>query len=283
MPKQKPKLLTILRWLGGKAPLAACIANIINAELNYLHWVEPFCGGASVTFALDPEGRSEVVNDLNDHITDLFRVLKDEVQAKKFIRIASVCPFSESLWLECAKRLQEGGSKDIIEKAFDFFVVNRQSHAGQMRGFSRVTKARTRRGMNNDVSAWMSAVDRLQEVSDRLRRIVILQQDAMKVIRDHDSKQTTMYIDAPYLKTTRSSPNAYGQYEIGDAYHHDLLDLVNQCDGKFAISGYPSPVYEKALTRRRGWKRVSFDVPKHIAQTKVKARAEEVLWYRPKK
>lgn len=63
----------IVRWHGGKWLLAPWIITNMSAHRVY---VEPFGGGASVLLR-KPRAHSEVYNDLDGEIVNLFRVARD--------------------------------------------------------------------------------------------------------------------------------------------------------------------------------------------------------------
>jgi len=60
--------------------------------------------------------------------------------------------------------------------------------------------------MNEQASAWLRAVDGLPDVHQRLQRVVILNDDAVIVIRQQDGPHTLYYLDPPYLHETRATP-----------------------------------------------------------------------------
>ena len=61
-----------LKTHGGKHYLAQKIIALMPA---HTHFVEPYAGGLAVLLAKDPEGVSEVVNDLDGNITNFWQVL----------------------------------------------------------------------------------------------------------------------------------------------------------------------------------------------------------------
>ena len=90
------KLPSPLKWHGGKHYLAA---NILALAPPHLHYVEPFFGGGSVLLAKDPEGVSEVVNDLDSDLAAFWKVLAgDEETYRDFLRRAQNTPFCEGVW-----------------------------------------------------------------------------------------------------------------------------------------------------------------------------------------
>ena len=104
-------------------------------------------------------------------------------------------PFSEAEW----QLASESNRGHPVEEAVRFFVHCRQSLAGRMDGFAPLSRMRTRRGMNEQASAWLNAVAGLADVHSRLRRVSILNRNAIDVIRQQDGSRTLFYLDPPYL------------------------------------------------------------------------------------
>jgi DNA adenine methylase len=263
------RLSSPLKWHGGKSYLAGRIVELMP---KHLHYVEPFAGGLSVLLAKDPEGVSEVVNDLSGDLTNFWRILRDEHAFPRFLRMAEATPFSEAEWEYAGDHLFE---PDPIRRAWAFFVRCRQSLAGRMDAFSGVTRNRTRRGMNGEVSAWLSTVASLPAVHARLGRVLILNaRPAIEVIRKHDGPRTLYYLDPPYVHATRATTGEYA-HEMTEASHVELLETIQGVRGKVLLSGYPSELYDKTL---RGWTRLTFDLPNNAAGGKTKRRMAECLW-----
>jgi DNA adenine methylase len=95
------------------------------------------------------------------------------------------------------------------------------------------------------------------------------------LIRREDKPGTLFYCDPPYLHPTRTSKKVYGPFELSEADHRELLDVLLGCRGKVMLSGYPSALYDDALA---GWTRHTFDAANHAAGGKKKGRETEVLW-----
>ncbi len=262
-----PALTQPLKWHGGKYFLAKRILGLMPP---HTHYVETHLGGGAVLLGKNPEGISEVVNDLDGDLTNFWRVLQDEGTFNEFMRQIECMPFSQVEWDDAAT--QTGGTE--VDRAVRFFVFCRQSRAGRMLEFATVAKSRISRKMNEHVSAWWSAVEGLPEVHERLKRVVILNDDALKVIRKHDSPNTLFYCDPPYLHSTRAAKNAY-RFEMTEDDHMELLALLNEAEGKVILSGYPSDLYDSMLPH---WKRIDCDMANHASGEKSKRRMTECLW-----
>jgi DNA adenine methylase len=276
------RLTTPLKFHGGKYYLTRQILNLMPPHLLYR---EPFCGSAKVLFARDPmnrdlwtgvdgshRGAAEMVNDRNGHLTNFYDVLKSEELFPRFARIVNLTPFSSTEWERAHTHVF---GKDPVANAAAFFVNNRQSWSGIGKTHAAVTRNRTRRGMDNNVSEWLGAVDGLREFHERLRLVRIENMDALAFIRREDSCDSLSYCDPPYPHSTRQTADAYGPFEMTDAEHQELLDVLCQCKGKIIVSGYPCAMYDQALS---DWNRHTEDRPNHAAGGKKKPRVTEVLW-----
>lgn len=272
-----------LKWHehGGKHYLAPKIRALFPP---HVHYVEPFFGGGAVLLAGTGEGVSEVVNDLHCGLTNFWQVLGDSDAFAEFQRHIAATPFSESEWEEQSGPWRQFGDirvsprdrREAVVYAVSFFIACRQSRQGLMRDFATLSRNRTRRGMNEQVSSWLTAVEGLPEVHARLRRVVILNRDAIEVIRQQDGPQTLYYCDPPYVHQTRNTTGEY-EHEMTAGQHEALLKCLGSIEGKFILSGYPSEMYAEA-ERLYGWRHVDFDLPNNASSRSTKERKTERVW-----
>jgi DNA adenine methylase len=276
-----------LKWPGGKGPLADWIISHFPPHQNY---VEPFFGGGAVLLAKDPDGVSEVVNDLDRGVSNFWNVLKHPHTFEAFSRVMEATPFSEVEYRTAAGLLRslgwhevptEGdlptGSTDAcVLRACNFFVACRQSLAGRMESFASISTSRVRRGQNEQVSAWLTAVEGLPAVHQRLKRVLILNRDANEVVRQFDKPDTVIYCDPPYVPETRTSPNVY-RHEMTLDQHEAFLKTVLGVKHAFvAVSGYRNELYDRML---KDWRRVDKVVANHAAHAgKEKRKMTESLY-----
>ena len=270
-----------LKWHGGKYYLASKIVSLMP---RHLHYVEPFFGGGAVLLARDPDepdlwlsskspsnGVSEVANDINGRLINFWRVLRDPRNFAAFHRKVEAIPLARQEW-EAAHNHSYGESS--VADAVAFFVDCRQSRSGMMNGFTSVTRNRTRRRMNGNVSEWLSAIEGLPEVHRRLSRVLIENMPAVDLVKREDTTTTLFYCDPPYLHETRTATGAYS-YEMTEGDHVELLTALVKCKGKVMLSGYPSDLYETFIG---SWNRHNFDLPNNAAGGETKRRMTEMLW-----
>jgi DNA adenine methylase len=237
-------------------------------------YVEPFAGSLAVMLHKSPQGISEVANDLDGTLSNFWKVLQDEDSFTRFVRRVETIPFSETEWHYAREALKTDPDADAIDRAVWFFVQARQSVGSRGRQFKPPTRTR-RRGMSQNLSAWLSAIDGLPAVHARLRRVQILCRPALKVIRDIDGPDTLIYAEPPYLPSTRKEAKVYRE-EMTDADHRELLDTLLACKSKVMLSGYANPLYDTMLS---SWQRHDFRLRKRSAHGKHMAlQATECLW-----
>lgn len=254
-----------VKWHGGKRYLCKRIIAYFPSHQTYL---EPFGGAASVLLNKAP-APVEVYNDLDQRIARLFRVLRD--QGDEFRRLLTLTPYSEVEF----NHVNEPADTEI-EQARRDFVRWRLSLGGRGDSFS-FTLHRIRRGMADVVSGYLSTIDeQLPPIIERLRRVQIVSRPAVEVIRTWDSPDTLIYCDPPYVPETRheGSREVYG-VEMSEGDHRELAAVLNSCQAKIVLSGYPSALYKELY---RSWRTVRFDIANHAAGGRKKARKQEVLW-----
>lgn len=286
---QKTKVKSPIKFPGGKSSIANQIVDLFPSHITY---VEPYFGSGAVLFNRDPtrdwaakkpgqklaakdKGCSEIVNDLWGDLQNFWNVLRDKQQFPEFLGKIQLTPCSEITFRE-ARGVLESQQKDPVKRALAFFVVCRQSRSANCRGFTPLATTRTRRGVNELVSAWWGAIEGLPEVHARLKNVIILNREATNVIRQYDGLGTLYYIDAPYVHSTRSTTTHY-VHEMSDDQHQELLELLGGIEGKFILSGYRCPMYE-AAERRHGWRRIEIEKRVQMAGGKTKRRRVECLW-----
>lgn len=260
-----PKLTSPLKYPGGKHYLADMIITIMPP---HEHYIEPFAGSLAVLIRKPYNGISEVVNDLDRYLTDFWITLSNTHLFADFVRIIDATPFS-SYEFEAARDYKK--SDYIVRRAVQFFIRNRMSRQGEGREFTSLTSARIRRGMNAEVSAWLTAVDGLAEIHARLRQVLILNMPALDVINKYDGPKTLFYCDPPYLDC-----DLY-EHGMSEEDHIELLESLSRIQGHFILSGYNSPLYE-IYRQQYKWHVIDIEVPNSMQKDSTKSKKIERLW-----
>jgi len=266
-----------MKWHGGKSYLADWI---ISHMPEHTHYVEPYFGGGAVLFRKDPEGVSEVANDKYDSLINFWQIVQSTPTGesfKKFSHQVNIVPFAKTLF-EFARENWDDIEKNCndIRRAYWFFIRYRMSRQGLGKDFATLSRNRTRRGMNEQVSAWLSAIEGLPEAHRRLQRVVLLNEDALDVIDREDGPNTLFYLDPPYLHETRVTIDNYTE-EMTYLEHEDLLNKLVDLEGKFLLSGYHSKVYD-IIAERVGWNCYERKIDNKASSAKTKPKKTECLW-----
>lgn len=223
-----------LGYYGSKAALAPQII----AELPEHHcYVETHVGGAAVVLAKQPSA-VEVINDIDDALVTFYRVLRED--RDEFVRRLKLTPYARVEWEHCRRTCDDDGLDDI-ERARRFYVTICQSYSGTGTSFSRSST-------RPHAAYWRDRIDRIDEVAERLRNVVVEHMDAVETLDRYDDARTAFYCDPPYPHKTRTqTTQAKYRYEMTDAQHGQLLDALNRMRGKVLISGYDCDLYREHL------------------------------------
>lgn len=249
-----------IKYYGGKSYMTNIIIN--QFPDNYDIYVEGFGGGASVLFN-KPQGGIEVYNDLEENVYSLFKVLSDSNAFNRLKERMDLTFYSAQLREEHKELLSTELS--IEDRAYYFLYVNRSSFNG-VGGFSATHIVR--RNMSKSTSDFLSMIDKLPEIHNRLSSVIIEHRDIMDLIDKYDKPNVFMYLDPPYVISTRASSQKY-QCDMTDEQHKQLVDRLLNCKCKWLISGYDNPIYDK-LTEKYG--KITFKSPNS------KSFAMETLW-----
>ncbi len=267
-----------LKWHGGKGAFNGKLAKwIISLMPNHIHYVEPFFGGGAVLLHKDPTGISEVVNDLDSELMTFWSVIRSPEWFSEFVRCVQAVPFSEAMF-DAAKTNSTYAqiAESAVDRAVRFFILCRQSRQGLQKDFATLSRNRTRGGMNEQVSAWLSAVDGLPDVHARMKRVVVMNRDAIDVIRTQDGQETCFYLDPPYLHETRVTTKDY-KHEMDPYDHVLLLQELGRISGKFLLSGYMSSIYDHHALKN-GWTRHEFPIVNNASGSEKKEVKTECVW-----
>lgn len=263
-----PVTRPVVRWFGGKWLLAPWIIGHFPAHRVY---DEPFGGGGSVLLR-KPRAYAEVYNDLDGEVVNLFRVLRSD-QAARLIEKLRLTPFARAEWEASYEACDEPveQARRLCVRSFMGYGANGHNLAAStgFRGSSNHT------GRATVAVEWRGYPDALAEAVERLRGVVIENRNAHLVMERHDGPHTLHYVDPPYLWDTRGRFSAQRRYvhELDVPGHAELLGFLRGLAGMVALSGYPHPMYDQALS---DWRRVERPALADGARERT-----EVLWLNP--
>lgn len=263
----------IVRYHGGKWRLASWIISHFPAHRTY---VEPFGGGASVLLR-KARAYSEVYNDIDGDIVNLFQVLRVPDHAMALADAVRMTPFARREFESSYER-----TDDFIERARRTCIM---AHMGFGSAASRMTAdgRRMRTGLRSAAKRegtlpahnWRDMPEVVLATAERMRAVVVESRPAATVIDTYDDVDTLFYVDPPYVHSTRSrtSINTYAG-EMSDADHATLADQLRKLRGMVVLSGYRSKMYDDLY---HDWPRVDKAARGDGAVERV-----ESLWLSPR-
>jgi len=241
------RLRSPFRYFGGKGNMLAKLLPLLPPHKVY---VEPFCGAASLFFAKQPSP-VEVLNDLNEDVVNVFRVLQDKETHEELRFRLMYTPYAQSEFLRAAEMLSQKNLTPV-DRAWAFMVKQNMGFSGT-KGIGAGCWSRAfvfSQSCADTCNSWLMRLSMLDAWRWRLMMVQIDCRDALEVIRYWDSPDTLFYIDPPYVPETRKTLNAYA-YEMSAEQHKELVELLLGIKGKAVVSGYEHPLYSPF--RQSGW------------------------------
>ena len=257
----------ILRYHGGKWRLAPWIIRHLPPHRIY---VEPY-GGAGSVLLRKYRSFSEIYNDLDGEIVNLFKAVRDNGDELK--RLLALTPFSRNEYLGSFD-----ASADPSEQARRTMVRSYMGFGSNSlcRDVKSGFRSNSRRRHTTPAHDWTGLPASLDAIIARFQGVVIENRDALEVMERHDGPDTLHYLDPPYVHSTRAL-TMHGNHgytlEMTDAQHIEMAEFVRGLKGAVVISGYRCDLYDSLFD---DWERVDRDALADGAAPRV-----ESLWICP--
>ena len=247
----------VLKYPGAKNRIANWIIEYIPSHKVYC---EPFLGSGAVFFNKKP-CYNEILNDLDYDVYNFFKVLR--INPEALAKAISLTPYSRTEYEEAYGRSEI----DDLERARLFAVKCWQGF-----GCGNKYKNGFRRGLGitspNPAKAWNGLPETLLLAAERIKNAQIEKTDAIKLIKGLHGRDVFIYVDPPYLQSTRKK--YLYNHEMDDEQHIHLLKALTDSDCKIMISGYDNELYEKIL---KNWNKATKNTTAECS-----ARRTETIW-----
>jgi DNA adenine methylase len=230
-----------------------------------------------------PRVHAELYNDLDGEVVNLFTILRDATSGAELVRLLELTPFARAefeLAYASTEDPMERARRLVIRSYMGMGSVSNLAIAGATGFRNNTTRSESSPYTTIPAHDWAGFPDALKLVVSRLAGVVIESRPAVSLMQQQDVADALFYCDPPYLPETRSRlGNRKGDGFI--AYHHDmtieqhveLLDALRGLAGMVVLSGYPSTLYDDALS---GWRREEKEAHADGARPRT-----EVLWINP--
>ena len=255
----------VFRYPGSKWGIAKWIIDHFPENYEKMVYLEPFAGSGAVFFNKRPSA-VETINDLDSDIVNLFYVLRNHPAELK--EALSLTPYSREEYDRSFEPADEP-----VEKARRYMVKTTQAIGAKLN-----TKCgwRNHKQMNIGGTAckWAGITETIDAAATRLRGsttnlVQIEHMDALRLIARYNTPEALIYLDPPYVRSSRKSGALY-KHEMSDEQQIQLLELISNSKAKIIISGYRNDLYDKYLC--------SWETDSTLSQTTSTKMAEEVIW-----
>jgi len=211
----------VVPYFGGKTRLAK---TIIAKFPQHECYVEVFAGGASVFFAKEP-AKTEVLNDLDRDLVNLYRVIKhhpEELYRQYKYSLVARAEF------EREKAVNPETLTDI-QRAARYLFLQKNSFGGIIthRTFGTAT---TRPRFNI-----LTLQEQLSDAWQRLACAYIECKDFRDILTRYDRPYTCFFLDPPYWQIKEYRHNFIEQDFL------DLADILKKLQGKFLMTINDTP------------------------------------------
>lgn len=224
----------LLRYHGSKFSLAPWVISFFPPHKVY---TEPFGGGASVLLRKHPS-ITEIYNDLDGDVVNLFRVLRDPVKVKALIGRIGMTPYSRQEY-----KAAYNEPCDDVDSAYKLFI--RSFMGMSSKGIWKNSGFDTR--INPDayigrVNSFRALPSVITAAAERLSGVVIEHGEGVEIIERFDRHDALTYCDPPYVKSTCST--AVYKHGMTDDDHIKMAAVLHNCEGMVLVSGYQSELYK---------------------------------------
>lgn len=260
---------------GGKWYNRQWLLDHLPAGFEDMGYIEAFAGGASLLLN-KPKSKSELLNDLDTDLISIWSVIKHRCQ--EFIDVLETKTYTEETFFEAQETIVcdqlSSDPQEEMDKAVKEYVLRRMSRGGMKKAFA--WSKRLRGGKPGDVNAWETMLGMLPAIHRRLQGVEIRNGNAVDLIPGPGISNLCIYLDPPYMKSTRSKGaiNIY-DHEMSDKEHEAMLAKCLASGAKIMISGYQSTLYSNRL---KDWNFKYKPVANHSSQSDRKSIKLECIW-----
>lgn len=245
---------SFITWIGGKKALRKKIIQEFPRSEMYSRYIEVFGGAGWVMFSMEKVAAMEVYNDVDGNLVNLFRCIKyhpDAVQEElRYIFI------SREQFFDAREQIDMRGMTDI-QRAARFFIIIKESFGANLHSFGVCSR---------DLE---KAKEYLKDVSKRLNKVIIENQDFQNILKTYDRKDALFYLDPPYYETEK-----YYSCKFSSDDHIRLKEALNDIKGRFLLS-YNDCEFIRELYK--DYLIIEVDRTHNLVKQKVKPRYKELI------
>lgn len=245
----------IIPWMGGKRRLADRLLPLFPQHECY---VEVFCGGGALYFLRGIPAKTEVINDLNGDLVNLYRVVQHHME--EFVRQFKWAISSRQVF-EWEQNKDPAGLTDI-QRAARFYYLQHHAFGGKVAGQNFGT-ATTGRAIN-----LCRIEESLSAAHLRLAGTYIENLPWQECAKRYDRAHTFFYMDPPYWQTEGYGvPFDFAQYE-------EMARFMASCKGRVMVSINDHPDIRRAFS---DFHIMELDIKYSVANVDAQATSGELV------
>lgn len=207
----------IIKWIGGKRRLADKLLPLFPPHECY---VEVFCGGAALYFLRGQPAKTEVINDINGDLVNLYRVVQHHLE--EFVRQFKWAISSRQIFKW--QQITRVETLTDIQRAARFYYLQQHAFGGKVAGQSFGT-ATTGPAIN-----LCRIEENLSAAHLRLAGTYVENLPWHECVKRYDRPHSFFYMDPPYWDTEGYGvPFEFVEYER-------MAEMMKTCKGKVMVS-----------------------------------------------
>ncbi len=206
---QNIHLKPLIKWSGGKSDEISLFIKYIPVEYNL--YIEPFIGGGSLFFYLNPQ--KAVINDIHKELIDLYTNIKD----KKNIDIYNFMVDNKNNEETYYKIRDKMDIKNSLDNAKRFYYQRKTCYRGMLR-YNKNGKFNIPFGKYKSLNYSDLLNNKYNELFDKT---TILNEDFETIFNNYNDNKNFMFLDPPY----DSEFTDYGYCKFGKDEHKKLAHL----------------------------------------------------------
>lgn len=205
----RPHLKPLIKWSGGKSDEIKMFEKYFPQKYNT--YIEPFIGGGSVYFYLNPT--KAVINDVHVELIDLYRSI-GEGKMSEIYEFMKNTPNDETVYYDVRDKMEIHSQLDNAKR---FYYQRKTCFRGMLR-YNKQGKFNIPFGKYKTIN-FNDLTNKLYE--ELLSRTEILNKDYEFIFQNYNDENNFMFLDPPY----DSEFTDYGYCQFGKEHQIKLAEL----------------------------------------------------------
>jgi len=199
---------TILCRIGGKRPIRDLIRE--KAPNDFTTYIEPFVGSGVIYLHLDLDGKTAIINDIDDTVIDSWKIIKSNPKSDDINKYDKM---TEDEIQTFAYQTHDDPSDQLVANLHQMCGTFAGKGSGKIYRFRKI-KPR---------------LNKIESLSKYMKNTTLLKEDYKTVIEQYDNPNSFFYLDPPYERKDK-------MYKKDDINYKELANILKTLKGKFLMS-----------------------------------------------